>query len=484
MNKPCLISLAKLLVILMLSGGCNERVNVVTYPSPEKDEVLDEYNVKVNGRSAGVYLALTQHHDKKYYFSYFDFSGKIRVEVSSKADLKNLQILPESCGIRPEVVTGNKFIFSTDHPFKISIERNGENSPLLLFGNPVETETPDLKDPDVIHFGPGIHKPGKIFLKSNQTLYLAGGAIVRGGVEAEGENIKIIGRGILDGTDYAHLQGPTVFMIHLEKCRNVIIRDIILRGSWGYTIAPCGSDNVLIEDVKICGSRVSNDDGIDPINSGNVVVSNCFVRTDDDCIAVKGHGGYNKKKSEKILVKDCSLWTDRANIFRIGYESETNAMQDINAQNIDVLHIVDNRPPEEFWANCVFYIQPSDNMPMSRLRFENIRINASDGNNLILKMIPMVCRGMGSLEEKRKTGKFASWDYLEPGRYVEDCLFRNIVLYGKPGVGQGIIYVAGADKDHPVRNIKFENIIRFGSKTFTDSPDVIVGPYTYNISFH
>ena len=95
----------------------------------------------------------------------------------------------------------------------------------------------------------------------------------------------------------------------------------------------------------------------------------------------KGHGGYDKKNSEKINIENCFFWTDRANIFRLGYESETGAMQDISAKNIDVLHFVDNRPPEDFWANCVFYIQPSDNMPMSRIRFEDIRINASDGND-------------------------------------------------------------------------------------------------------
>ncbi len=484
MKKTYLISLATLLSVLMLSDGCNGGVNVVTYTSPGKDPVTDEYSVRVNGKPADVYLALTQHHDEKYYFSYFDFTGEIKVEITSKSDLKNVKILPESCGIKPDNVSGKALTFSTGRPFRISIERNGENSPLLLFGNEIEKETPDLKDPSVIYFGPGIHKPGKILLRRNQTLYLSGGAVVSGGVEAEGENIKILGRGILDGTDYAHQQGPAVFMIHLEKCRNVVIRDIILRGSWGYTIAPCGSDSVLIENVKICGSRVSNDDGIDPINSSNLVVSNCFVRTDDDCIAIKGHKGYNRKNSEKIIVKDCSLWTDRANIFRIGYESETGGMQDITAQNIDVLHIVDNRQPEEFWANCIFYIQPSDNMPMSRLRFENIRINASDGNNLILKMMPMICRGMGDLETKRNTGKFYSWDYLLPGRFVEDCTFKDIILSGTPAKGQGIIYIAGADTAHVVRNIRFENIVRFGLKTFADSPDVFIGPYAYNITFH
>ena len=44
---------------------------------------------------------------------------------------------------------------------------------------------------------------------NDQTLYLAGGAVVKGGVLAQGENIRIVGRGILDGSDYEWRKGPT-----------------------------------------------------------------------------------------------------------------------------------------------------------------------------------------------------------------------------------------------------------------------------------
>ena len=131
----------------------------------------------------------------------------------------------------PELISKNKLAFSIDRPFKISVERNGELSPLLLFGNSLETNIPKADDADIIYFGPGVHNPGKIVLKNNQTLYLAGGAVVKG--DGKGDDIRIAGRGIINSTDYPHHQGPTVFMVHFEKCRNVIIKDVILRGSWG-----------------------------------------------------------------------------------------------------------------------------------------------------------------------------------------------------------------------------------------------------------
>jgi Glycosyl hydrolases family 28 len=447
---------------------------VVVYPAPADEVISTDYSVEVNGQPVDIYLANTRSHDKKYYFAYFDFSGEVNIHVTSHQSFENVEILPASCGIKPTLLTKDNLTFTVRHPFRISIERDGENSPLLLFGNPLDEDAVKTGDPNVVYFGPGIHKPGKILLKSNQTLYLAGGAVVKGGIEAHGNNIKILGRGILDGKDYPHSNGPTIYMLHLEKCKNVIIKDIIIRGSWYFTIAPCGSDHVMITDVKICGSQTPNDDGIDLINSSNVLISDCFLRTDDDCIAIKGQKGYDRKNCEKITVKDCSFWTDYANIFRIGYESEACAMRNITAKNIDVLHFLDNRPPETFWANCVMYIQPSDNMPMDHLRFENLRINASNGNNLLVKMIPMICRDDENLV---KSGN------LEPGRYVKDCRFKNIVLSGKTGGGPGLIYVAGADAKHPVKNVIFENVVRFGNPTFADSPDVRIGPFTNNIRF-
>jgi len=459
------------------------RGEVVTYPAPPGEATASDYRVEVNGQPVDVYQAKTWRYDKKYYFALFDFSGRVEVRVTSASALEHVEILPESCGIVPKLESARVLTFTARRPLKISIERDGRNSPLLLFGNPLERDVPKPGDPNVVYFGPGVHKPGKIELASNQTLYLAGGAVVKGGVLARGENISIRGRGILDGSDYPHFHGPTVFMIHLEKCKNVAVRDVILRGSWLFTIAPCGCDGVTIENVKICGSRVGNDDGIDVINSSKVTIHDCFLRTDDDCIAVKGIKGYDRKNCERITVTDCSFWTDNANIFRIGYECEAGAMQDITARNIDVLHFDGQRPVEHFWADCVFYIQPSDNMPMRRLRFEDFRINAAGGRNVLVKILPMRCMGMDRPDVFGPKGGWVQWQYDQPGRYVRDCTFKDISLAGAAGGRPGEIFVAGADAEHTVENVTFENVTRFGQPTTADSPDVKIGPCASGVRF-
>lgn len=80
-------------------------------------------------------------------------------------------------------------VVSLPGPRKLSVEPDGRKGPLLLFANPPEVDPPKPEAPGVIYFGPGIHRPGRIEVASHQTLYLAAGAIVKGGVWAQGENI-------------------------------------------------------------------------------------------------------------------------------------------------------------------------------------------------------------------------------------------------------------------------------------------------------
>lgn len=63
---------------------------------------------------------------------------------------------------------------------------------------------------------------------------------------------------------------------------NVEINGVTLRGSPHGTIVPRNSRNVTIRNVKLCNSRVQNDDGINPCNSQNVLITDCFIRSDDD----------------------------------------------------------------------------------------------------------------------------------------------------------------------------------------------------------
>lgn len=71
--------------------------------------------------------------------------------------------------------------------------------PLVIFGNPLEKDAPKAGDKNVVYFGAGVHTPDEIKLSDNQTLYIAGGAVVKSRLRATGKNITVRGRGILSG---------------------------------------------------------------------------------------------------------------------------------------------------------------------------------------------------------------------------------------------------------------------------------------------
>jgi len=335
--------------------------------------------------------------------------------------------------------------------------------PLLLFANPPEKDQPKPDDINVLYFGPGAHQAGRIELKSNQTLCIAGGAVVKGGVDATGENIRICGRGILDGGDYARFKGPTKYPVSLVNCTNAIVEGIIIRDSWCWTLVPSGCDGVRISNVKLVASRCENSDGIDIVNCTRVVVEDSFVRTDDDCISPKGMNRGDGRAVEDMLVTRCVLWTDRAHIWRFGAECQAKAMRNIVSKDIDVLHF------QDAWFGdgpMVVTLQPAEEMPMENITFENIRING-EGQKILLEVRPQVTR----------------WAKLQTPGMVRNCLFKDIVFTGDSKGVVGAIVVSGPDAVHSVENVRFENIMRYGMPIIKDSPEVHVTGHTSGIVF-
>ena len=65
-------------------------------------------------------------------------------------------------------------------------------------------QVPKAGDPNVLYFGPGVHRPGKIELKSGETVYIAGGAVVYTAIGGRGvSGVRILGRGIIDTSEFA-----------------------------------------------------------------------------------------------------------------------------------------------------------------------------------------------------------------------------------------------------------------------------------------
>lgn len=485
------ITMKKLLMLIVVAlvvfAGCEKitgsekdpdtpATEIVVCPAPADEALSTLYTVTVDGMDSPVYKARTddtpfadylQYHGGEYGFSMFSFGERaITVRIRSAKDLSNVVIRPESKNVQHHMDKGD-LVLQLSEPMNISIEPDGKNNPLLLFANPLEVDVPAQDNPSVIYFGPGIHRnKGEIWVRSNQTVYIAGGAIVEGSFIVRGDNVKIKGRGIICQNRWGH-QEKNYPINFAENHENLSVEGIVIRGSCHWTIALLNGDKVSINNVKICGGRVKNDDGIAIVNSSNVNIENCFIRTFDDCIALKGINAptITRKNVEHIGVKNCVLWGEMR-VFFLGWESDADYFRDIRVDNIDVIH----------YFMPVFQFEPRKNLVITDVDFNNIRINGTyEGERLLgdQPLIEIVPKLLPEYEDNIDVNHFVN---------VDNVTFKNIFVNGKKGGGYKF-KIYGPNEMHRVENVSFENVILFNERVTETSGYLNIGEHTTNITF-
>jgi len=163
---------------------------------------------------------------------------------------------------------------------------------------------------------------GPLFLKSDVTLQLEAGAVLKASEDVdswpvirarwEGSeretyapvigavdgscNIAVVGRGTVDGSGAVwwrllrekSLRYPRPRCIAFTACRNVRLAGIFIVDSPSWTINPVRCDNVVVDGVSIRNpADAPNTDGINPDSCSAVRVANCCVDVGDDCITIK-----------------------------------------------------------------------------------------------------------------------------------------------------------------------------------------------------
>ena len=314
-----LVVVALLLVVggpTIAQGG-----NVKVWPAPEGEELSKDFSVTVDGQQSPVYVtkvapgdpalrwkamddkANSANYYEKAAFTTFDMRGTVSLVVNYSSAVRSARVLPSSLKIVPQV-DGNHLTISMTEPKPLTVEINGDwVHSLHILANPPEDNPPREDDPNVIYFGPGVHEVTHLEVGSGKTVYVAGGAVVRGVIGPDepsrissysglrtynatfllrGDGITFRGRGIIDGSrSTTHARSLLVVQGADVRIEGVILRD---SSTWNLPIRE--SDRVIVENVKILGYR-ANSDGIDICNSRDVTVRNCFLRTLDDLIVVK-----------------------------------------------------------------------------------------------------------------------------------------------------------------------------------------------------
>lgn len=317
----------------------------------------------------------------------FDFEGKVhmRVEITGATSLTDVVVRPLSYNVVP-VVTGNRVEFDLQYSANYTLEYNdgkvsdAADNALHIFANPIEENpiTADNVPENTIYIGPGVYAASAIPMKSNQTLYLAGGAYVYGQVRGENlENITIRGRGIISGEIYDRKsESEYTLPIELRFCKDVTIEGIALLDPAGWAVTLYHSERITIDNLKIITAR-SNGDGISVQSCKNVLVTGGFVRTWDDSLVVKNT---DRGDTENITFDNVVIWTDLAQSMEVGFETNGKIMKDITFKNITVIH---------GYHKATMSIHNCDDADISNVVYESITVedarmlgdNRNDGSN-------------------------------------------------------------------------------------------------------
>ena len=405
-------------------------------------------------------------------FARWDQTGPVQVEVTCREDFEQVVVRPGSLKITP-TVEGRTVRFTMQEPRAVVLEFDGPHQPLHLMASPPESTPPAPDAPGVKYFGPGIHHPGRINLASGETLYVAAGAVVYGSVHADGaENIKILGRGIIDVSGYERGQGGGAIRLH--NCSQVTIDGLVLRDPDVWCCSLFGCRDASLSNLMLVGLWRYNADGIDLCNSQRVTVRDCFVRAYDDAIVVKGLLGNRDDPVEDIDVSGCTIWCDWGRALELGAETCAPHFSHLRFHDCDIIRT----------THIAMDIQHGDRAAIRDVWFENIRVEMDDPNprpriqkdqddrytppadDYLPALFVIVIRGTPySKDAERGT--------------VRNVVFQDITVTAPRLPGSSL---RGADTDHTVEDVVFENIVINGQQaTDATSAGIAVGEFVSGV---
>lgn len=256
-----------------------------------------------------------------------------------------------------------------------------------------------------------VYNVGTLNLKSGDVVYIEEGSVVCGKIYSRMQNdIEICGNGILYGSVWHGWDencGDQMIMLILGE--RVYIHGITIVDGGSWNIVPVACTDVKISDINIL-SKVITSDGIDIVGCQDVKVQNCFIRTNDDCISIKGCNNFDPAGScdtKSVLVEDCIFWNaEFGNVLEIGYETQCDEISNIYFKNCEVLHC----EYEGNQSGGVLTIHNADRANVHKIIYENIRIEDAQEKFVDIKI----------LDSKYSTDKKRGM--------ISDIMFKNIEI--------------------------------------------------------
>jgi len=471
------LAVTLLLAVNALSGGRAESI-IVTYPMLKSAQPSNTYSVTVNGQPVFVekYNSLSYIH--------FAFAGKANIEIAVKENVKDYTLSPKRYKLSSSTNT-NKIYFSLTVPRKIILHQvNLLKENLFIIADSLEDISPKVGDMNVtsimnfgvdntgqqdsttniqkaidevsgrfgiLYFPPGVYKIKQLNLKSNMTLYLAGGSVLEATQEInpsygrgllyikDVNNVKIMGRGVVYGNgSYWRSHGGWYSLIELENANNIILQDILIKDPCVANVWISHSENVAIYNVKILANpdpEFVNTDGFDFWSSRNITIDNVLYKGTDDATSHGGDKNGKIQENEEINVRNSVFYG--GNGFKIGATVKQDAIRNITYENIDLV-----------FANEMSGFWPITGANFENIYFKNIRIED-------ILDVPEVDKAALIFNWRIKA---ASW---EPDSSAEKLGYiRNIYVYNLTADDRGgnNSVFQGYDPQRDIRNVTLENL--------------------------
>jgi hypothetical protein len=438
-----------------------------TYPTPPGIEPSEHYSVKVNGQETFVYITKAKVPPVNWYldqftsgsvsFTMFSFTdGPITVEVTnlSGEQIENVVIRPLNKKIQSSF-EGTKVKFTLVSAAYVSVEINRQTTRrLFIFADEPERDVPNPQDPAVIYFKPGVYRIGKNYdVPEGKTLYIAGGAYLKGTILSRSNNATVRGRGIISGEEYERDEGPGCCWL---KGESTIIDGIICIDSPGW----CLSANT-VANCKAIGWH-TNTDGVWPKGPGGLVRNFFHYGADDGVVLYPG-----------CVIEDCVIWTNNGAAIQLGWGSFGRPTGPTLVKNIDIIHVdgysgikwylMEDTDPVDSYAFKMFNSGTDhiENITIENVRIENIR--ECYGRRLF-----SLCNGRNPYMKQPEIG------------HCQNITFRNITCDSPTDKN----FIMAMDQKAYIDNIRFENLWVDG-RYISESSQIncLLNEFVTNVSF-
>ena len=420
------------------SADCSSAGAIITFPPVPSAPKSPLYTVTANGTSQFVEKLTKFSAEMQVHYAYFGVATgcTATVAVTLSESFSSYTVSPKSRNISA-TKSGNTITFSSG-PNYLILQFDSKELLFILIDDQ-EASPPQLGDANVkniadytvdntgatlvtskvqsainaasgaaqnvLYFPPGRYKVGELSLKSNMTMYLAGGAMLDGStntsdyaatgtppVESTSHglihmynvtNTKLLGRGVIDAEGTAITGGSNdtpsfkINAVRIDQSSKVLIDGVLVRDPVFWNTLIYKSDQITIQNYKVINRRpttttYNQTDGIDFDASTNGTVFNAFVYSGDDNLSPKTEqeGGIDTKN---IVYQKAVLYSN-SGACKVGTKTFGTTMDGIVFKDIDIVK-----------AGRALVIDANDTAVIQNTKFENIRIEAADSHLIDLE---------------------------------------------------------------------------------------------------